>query len=934
MFVLLSSLIYFIFKFWKQEREQFYNAVNHNGVLIVRAMDAYTNFLSQQTATMVTAFSHIDAIHHYLTLLHTVIDRGSYYVTYPQLKTMLEWATLLSNSPQDSEPAWNLLFTMVYERKEIKEEAGLRFVTECLCEVDAAAVTKPAWRCITAFLASVVDWEANLKEKQSRNGGRDLCYEISINKDIDWQPWRKLFTGIILRSGEESAVTGASLLLARLVAFDARGVMSAEEHKALLTSELETWLGELRTSVGLLCGRQLPLAWHAVPCLDPSLSADDAHMALQTTHRSLFHLKCMVESGYHLSMPSRFGHAANYREDDVMIEVQYHVQGPPVPQKFNLCVPANSYVGYLRTSIAEALKTKIHLTSSSSSSTVDRSLVRIFCGGKEYSNDSLLLSKSGIKSPVSLAFSQAPNAAWNLSESAREALDAASPALLLASGSFSASASPSSSLAPSPGGVAAAAADAFSGGGGGGSVAEIYGLALAMEQLEFNSAHGADQGLLITSARVHEVAREVLNLLPTCESAMKNMMWLLDGEGALQHLYLLLTKPAPPPTSFLPPTQDQQQQHHHHHQQQQLPPPPLLKVAVARYAVETLCSLVRPARNPFVSEDEAAEVEIKSEMCKCRLFPSDVLPIVLHLAADASLLSIASRDSGDNSVPALFSLHFPLLLLANTVCTDILRQRNISRGALMTTAAAVDPVSATHQEQQEKDQEDAEEEEELKSSPEDSSAAIAVADYTLKMMLSVLKTRRQHGNIVSVRTLSDQLFTKGLQLLHVCIDAVPELADVLIAQEQQQHEQYRNGAHQNCSEILARLISSLLEHNRKSMRVQMCQWVEMFAGASHNARQWIFSHAVTPLLLTPDANEEQIELAKKFLSSLDEGEAGVAESLLEQLVGRLLEAAEEGGPLYATVGNIITLVKQLEAYSIGEVCVLKLVYLLCCVKET
>ncbi len=77
---------------------------------------------------------------------------------------MLEWATKKALTPHDSAQAWNLITQMVYGRHEVVEEAAVSFLHTHLCTLTPETLTWQGWRCITAYLAALSNWEVVIPE--------------------------------------------------------------------------------------------------------------------------------------------------------------------------------------------------------------------------------------------------------------------------------------------------------------------------------------------------------------------------------------------------------------------------------------------------------------------------------------------------------------------------------------------------------------------------------------------------------------------------------------------------------------------------------------------------------------------------------------------------------------------------------------------------
>ena len=304
-------------------------------------MEAYSAFLAHQRAAIAIAtatsssssatksaapppvgcISHALAVEKYHRMLSELIVRGNYYITPPQLNTILRWATVDAATPEDSDSSWKLLVLMVQEqRKEILPDAATTFLLESLCAVEPKYMTTAAWRCLTLYMAVVSNW--NLDAKSLNNyAERDFADVVLLMDESQWKPWRSVLLSTALHANDPAA-SRASILLSRLVTRDAQRVFGqGEKYTEILETELSTWQNELKTAVKTLCGRLPESGWYDAPPLVGNLDTKTMQEAANTGKRALVYLQQLIESGQAKSLPVKFSHSASYRDSIAIIDL-------------------------------------------------------------------------------------------------------------------------------------------------------------------------------------------------------------------------------------------------------------------------------------------------------------------------------------------------------------------------------------------------------------------------------------------------------------------------------------------------------------------------------------------------------------------------------------------------------------------------------------
>jgi ubiquitin C-terminal hydrolase len=903
--------------FPKPELERaYFEDINHNAKLLVLSMEAYSAFLAHQRSAMAAAgtttsappvgcISHAVAVEKYHRMIAELVVRGNYFITCVQLNKILNWATVEAATPADSDSSWRLLILMVHERrKEIEPKAAIEFLLHSLCAVQPKYMTWSGWRCLTLYMAAVNNWHIDIK---SREGYElyDLTNEVVLTSESQWVAWRSVLLSTALHA-KEPVSSRASALLSRLAANDAQTVFSAEKYTELLETELSTWQNELKTAVQTLCGRLPESGWHDAPPLDKnrfsSLSSDKESQekmtrAANTAKCALSYLQQLIENGQAKSLPVHFAHAASYRDSAANIDLQ--LPGTQISQKISVTLPKNSYVGVLRAVAAQKLSVALNRH-------IPPSVLRLLTAGKELIDDGISINRApGLKPNVHLAYLPQPNPAWEVStlpQAAREELMASGSEVASAVGLVSLSTSASSALA-------AAAEESPN--------CNVYSLALAMEQIYLPKECDPTgmSGFVLRTA-----AKGLLNALPTCTKAIEDVQRLLLTSGDVgsheSSRTSLLRIISSPDGTFHPAAS-------------------ISKNAVLRYLVEVLCVLMLPSNNPLETDDFTAHAEERAAALQTRLFASGVMQTLLEVAAVVPATQAVSAAADHQ-------LHSAMNLLLSNVSEDILNRKNFAlegteagavenqEGTALATAAGgaasagVDNVV----------------DDGVKA--EDALAVHAIATYTLATMQAALGKEQISSQLLASlppplisspdnssvwSCMTDDLCYKGLNLLRTCIEGVPTLATVLVspshaplpsttftAEEQQQQQQSIDAVR------LSKILITLLSHYKPPIRAAVTRWIHRFVAASPEARSWTFSNIITPLLLASDSNDDQTCLISSFLSNLNAEEAVVAESVLTQLVQRLIQAMETGNiaPVKATTESVLILIRKLDCHGVVE----------------
>eukprot|EP00884_Botryococcus_braunii_P021288 jgi/Botrbrau1/7843/Bobra.9_2s0021.2 len=166
---------------------------------------------------------------------------------------------------------------------------------------------------------------------------------------------------------------------------------------------------------------ELTTEWmhNGTPTSPMTRSSPEYCVAAQTAARCLQLLKDMVVKCQGQTMPTRPVHAASSMGRVLRLELTGNISADP--GRIRISSHTNAYLGHLRRQIATMAKS-------------EAPRIRLFSGGRELNNDSLLLQEIGIVDGGHIMAMESPskNSYSDPPPNVRAALDAASPALLLA----------------------------------------------------------------------------------------------------------------------------------------------------------------------------------------------------------------------------------------------------------------------------------------------------------------------------------------------------------------------------------------------------------------------------------------------------------------------------------------------------------------------
>lgn len=864
------------------------STLNQGGELIVAVMDSFGAFLDQQRAAAaanpsgepppVCSFTHKEAVEVYNRLLLEILPKGSFFVSLGQLGIFLRWATERAPTPEDADVVWNTLTSMVHGRKEVEQPTALEFFQTKLCHVAPEAVTPHAWRCITAFMAALADWNVELTQER---GAVDFAATVARSPGETWTLGRALLAAIALR-GPSIVAPKAALLLAQLVALSLRKGSSPEEVRSRVREEVAPWRQEVEGAFSQLFVRT-PSSWHESVPLREELFTPEVGAALQRADRALMYLDFLIDNGRGGVLPMQFQHEASYRDTDVVLDLRVQPFGPllamqqaqkghggaaekPTAHSIPVLLPANAFIGTLRITAAEAVSKVIGMHTSPAHLMLVGMVSAVACTnlqnaepltttlasccsrchqnlftppfnasslnlqGKRYTDDAAIVGLPNLGPAVMVAYTEQPNAVSDVPPDARALLEAASPAAALADDS------------------------------------DLYAMVLNLAQLR---PHWGD-GALVFACRMR--ANRFLNAMPTCKDAIADAERLLQSEDCSQEVLQLVCLPPAAGAAAAGAAVGGGRAPND---------------AVLRYFLEVLAALVLPTRNPLKPE-AAEDAEEKACFLLSRMFPSRMMPMLYELVQNHPWLG------GLVIAP---TVHSVLLLISTRIAVEMSRHMQLMKQAhaqqhrvqqIAVGAAARAELQRSRS---------------TTPGADGGEVASALANCALTALQAMLS-----GNKPSYSS-APGLCQRGLELLDMSIALDAQVIDRLVS----------SPATHDGHNLFGRVVHCMLACSHEEIRTMASQWLSRFAGQSPAARGWTFTGVVTKLLGLTEPNDQQAEVCSNILSSLAPGEAAIASGLLEQLAPRLLAAIDGGLPLRNIAASMEALVRCLRDRAVNEV---------------
>ena len=329
-----------------------YTRINTDSSFLESIMKSYTKFLNTRLLDLSMSSRIEELVEHYNLLIKEVINESNYYTSQGQMMQILKW-TNSSFGEQVSSSAWNLLKSLVQEEKGVEKSSLNHFFKKYLLEINFNSITQPAWQCITAHIAALVNWEAKLPLLHG-------SYSEFIHADIRnqssnlWLIILNVLSDMVTFSPDESSGE-ASRLFARLYAELLRVAESTDE----LLSYMDMYINRVKRSFedsarAIFKVEVSGISWKPILEL-----VSDSSFPLKRLHRTIDHLLelSIVTTGDPLE--SERPSEASYRDTLSSFSVTFQqmpfqdaTKGEKGLMKTIEC-PSNALVGDLRQLISQ-----------------------------------------------------------------------------------------------------------------------------------------------------------------------------------------------------------------------------------------------------------------------------------------------------------------------------------------------------------------------------------------------------------------------------------------------------------------------------------------------------------------------------------------------------------------------------------------------------
>lgn len=511
--------------------------------------------------------------------------------------------------------------------------------------------------------------------------------------------------------------------------------------------------------------------------------------------------------------------------------------------------------------------------------------------GKEYTNDAMLL-QLGPASQFTFVYSKNPNPFTDLSIEERSELDASSPANIMSQDT-----------------ALYTAAIAFAG--------------ISMHHPCDNqkTARHAPPFLVTLAERTAVAAWSLLKMLPTSHAVVHDISRVLtaeDHDAAVEEVNKMICRSEDASkgiaTSLAPPSAQRNAQHDR-----------VLKTAVLLYAIQTMCTLILPAKNPLHPKEDYENKEVTAVLLLSRLFPSGVFPLMLDaLTAQPSPLESFSADATARAHREI-KLHQAMLLLASAACTELRRHASSQHDPAAMPAGMAEQSSPGYP---------------SVLNIQDGVAASALAKYAITAMCNVLGCGRgiERAADDAAKEEARLICPRALDVFDACIAVNPSIIEAFTPITKPvsdtastptdngnpsalaDHGNNDDGHEISPSFALARVILSLVNDANESVRLNAAEWLSRVYHQIPSIKQWVLQSIIHPLILADSLNDEQTKLCMSFLSTLDPmNDKDSATGLFQMLFGKITMAAEQGLALKSIAKMMIALIRQMDGIANGQV---------------
>ena len=205
-----------------------YKEVNNNAKLCHTLLHRYRDLLFVHTNPN-SRFEELDesvivAITIFQDILNNVLNESNYFVGPTMMTEILGLANNAGRFPEFvQEMAWELLTSFVQGEKGVDKITACNFVSNLMSNLIVQSLSKTSWKCITAYLAMIFDWESTLPVLTGASY-TPMVVVMESNASLNvWNDLVSFLSDCVLHCGDDSiadeALSLMSQILVRRIAF-------------------------------------------------------------------------------------------------------------------------------------------------------------------------------------------------------------------------------------------------------------------------------------------------------------------------------------------------------------------------------------------------------------------------------------------------------------------------------------------------------------------------------------------------------------------------------------------------------------------------------------------------------------------------------------------------------------------------------------------
>ena len=200
-----------------------YKEVNNNAELCHTLLHRYCDFVLAQTEPN-SRFEDLDesviiAITIFQDILSRVLNESNYFVGPTMMTEILGLANNADRFPEFvQEMAWELLTSFVQGEKGVDKSTACNFVSKLMERSIVQSLSKTSWKCITAYLAMIFDWESTLPVLPGDRSYTPMVVVMESNASLDvWNDLVSFLSDCVLHCGDDSIADEALSLMSQVL---------------------------------------------------------------------------------------------------------------------------------------------------------------------------------------------------------------------------------------------------------------------------------------------------------------------------------------------------------------------------------------------------------------------------------------------------------------------------------------------------------------------------------------------------------------------------------------------------------------------------------------------------------------------------------------------------------------------------------------------